>query len=87
MAKQKPSDIALDIKIAVRIKDLRKEINPNQKQFAEEHGMDRQLLHRWESTTGSRGVSIHTINRFCEMIHIGLKDFFDSDLFSPEQDK
>jgi len=87
MAKQKPGDIVLDTKIALRIKELRKKINPNQKQFAEEHGMDRQLLNRWESTTDNRGVSIHTINRFCEMIHIGLKDFFDSDLFTPDQNK
>lgn len=81
MAKRRPEEIALDTKIALRIKELRKKVNPNQKGFAEEHGLDRQLLNRWESTTKDRGVSIHTISRFCGMVEIDLKDFFDSDLF------
>ena len=85
MAKRNPDDIALDRKIAIRIKELRKEIDANQKRFAEDRGLDRQILNRWESTTNDRGVSIHTINKFCELIGMELKDFFDSKPFKKTQ--
>lgn len=74
----------LNEKIALRIKTLREKIEPNQSKFAEAHLMDRQIINRWESTTDGRGVSIHSINKFCSMIDISLKDFFDSELFYDE---
>ena len=81
MAKLKPEDIALNNKIALRIKELRMQVNSSQTKFAECHLIDRQLLSRWESTNDERGVSIHTINRFCKMININLDQFFDSPIF------
>ena len=81
MAKLKPEDIALSNKIAVRIKELRMKANPSQSKFAESHFIDRQLVSRWENTNDQRGVSIHTISRFCKLIEITLPDFFDSNLF------
>lgn len=78
MAKRTLENIALDRKIALRIKELRTKVDSNQKRFAENHGLDRQLLNRWESTGNDRGVSIHTIKRFCDLIGMDLKDFFDS---------
>lgn len=81
MAKLKQEDIALNNSISLRIKELRIKSNPNQSNFAETHFIDRQLVSRWENTNDKRGVSIHTINRFCGMIGITLTDFFDSDHF------
>ncbi|WP_194766501.1 helix-turn-helix domain-containing protein [Tamlana sp. I1] len=84
MAKLRPEEIAFNDKVAQRIKDLRVKVNPNQKKFSESHDIDRQIVSRWESTTDERGVSIHTINRFCKMINITLKEFFDSEHFTKE---
>lgn len=81
MSKLKPEDIAFNKQIALRIKELRVKHNPNQSKFAETHFIDRQMISRWESTNDQRGVSIHTIHRFCNMINISLKEFFDSDVF------
>ncbi|WP_034894552.1 transcriptional regulator [Gillisia sp. Hel_I_29] len=77
-AKQKKQ---LNDKIAIRIKYLRENIEPIQSKFADDNMIDRQIVNRWESTTDKRGLSIHTINRFCNMISISLKDFFDDKLF------
>jgi len=85
MAKSNAQDVELDKKIAIRIKELRKKVDSNQKRFAENHGLDRQILNRWESTTNNRGVSIHTINKFCELIGMDLKDFFDSEPFRSQK--
>lgn len=81
MAKLKLEDIALNTKIAQRIKELRVKVNPNQSKFAECHFIDRQLVSRWENTNDQRGVSIHTVSRFCNLIGITLTEFFDSNLF------
>ena len=82
MGKLKPEDIALNKKIASRIKELRSAKEPNQKKFAENNDVERQTLNRWESINDKRGVSIHTVQKFCKMINIELKDFFDSKKFS-----
>lgn len=82
MGKLKPKDIALNNKIALRIKELRMKADPNQKRFAEKNDLERQTLNRWESITDKRGVSIHTVKKFCEILGISLKDFFDSDDFN-----
>lgn len=81
MSKLKPEDIALNAKIALRIKELRTKVNPSQSKFAEMHFIDRQLLSRWENINDDRGVSIHTVNRFCNMIGITLDAFFDAPSF------
>ncbi len=81
MAKKTKEVIAFDHKVATRIKELRIDNNKNQKQFAEDNDIERQTLNRWESTADGRGVSIYTVHRFCKMINITLKDFFDSNLF------
>lgn len=82
MGKLKPEDIALNNKIAHRIKELRVQADPNQKRFAENNDLERQTLSRWESVNDNRGVSIHTISRFCRILNISLKEFFASDLFT-----
>jgi|TARA_E500000318_G_scaffold111893_1_gene132427 DNA-binding XRE family transcriptional regulator len=81
MGKLKPEDIALNNKIARRIKELRIKADPNQKRFAENNDLERQTLNRWESVNDNRGVSIHTISKFCRMVNISLKEFFASDIF------
>ncbi len=49
--------------------------------FARDNYIDRQLLNRWENQNDKRGISIHSIRRFCNMINISLKDFFDDERF------
>ncbi len=82
MSKLKSEDIEFNKRVALRVKELRLNVNKSQSKFAEAHFVDRQIISRWENTKDSRGISIHTINRFCKMINISLKDFFDSELFS-----
>jgi transcriptional regulator with XRE-family HTH domain len=70
-------DIILKNRIAERIKFLRAKTGLTPSEFAKAHDIDRQILSRWESKNNPRGVSIYTINKFCNMLGITLKDFFD----------
>lgn len=78
MAELTKEDIIFKNKIARRIKTLRLQTDLNQTKFAEKHDVERQTISRWESQKTKRGVSIHTVRKFCEMIDISLSDFFDS---------
>ena len=79
MGKLTNEDIILKNKIAERIKFLRTRTGLTQSEFTQKYDIDRQILSRWESTNSSRGVSIYTIRRFCNMIGITLSEFFDFD--------
>jgi len=81
MGKLNDADIVFNQKIALRLKNLREEINLSQAQFAKKHNIDRQIISRWENTNDNRGISIHTIRRFCKLINISLKEFFDDKSF------
>jgi transcriptional regulator with XRE-family HTH domain len=81
MAKLTNEDIILKNAIAQRIEDLRAATGLTQSQFAKEHAIDRQAISRWEDREGERGITIYTVKRFCIMIGINLKEFFDSPLF------
>ncbi|APY10452.1 transcriptional regulator [Seonamhaeicola sp. S2-3] len=81
MAEERHDDIIFNKKVADRIKELRIKINPIQAHFARDNYIDRQLLNRWENQNDKRGISIHSIRRFCNMINISLKDFFDDERF------
>ena len=81
MAKLNDDDIIFNQKIALRLKNLRKATNISQSQFAKNNNIDRQIISRWENANDNRGTSIHTIRKFCNMIDISIKDFFDDDLF------
>lgn len=77
MAELTKEDIILKNKIADRIKSLREKTGLSQSDFAKKHDIDRQILSRWESTNNKRGVTIYTIQKFCNMLGIPLKDFFE----------
>ncbi len=77
MAELTKEDTILRIKIAERIKSLREQTGLSQSDFAKKHDIDRQILNRWESPNNKRGVTIYTIQKFCNMIDISLSDFFD----------
>ena len=77
MAGLDKKDIILKNKIAKRVKSLRMKTGLSQSEFAKEHDIDRQIINRWESTSNKRGITIYTIKRFCNMLEISLKDFFD----------
>ncbi|MBC5836709.1 helix-turn-helix domain-containing protein [Flavobacterium muglaense] len=76
MAELEKDDIILKNKIADRIQSLRIKTGLTQSEFAQKHDIDRQIINRWESNN-KRGVTIYTINKFCNMLGITLKDFFD----------
>jgi len=80
MAELSRDDIDLKNKIADRIKFLRMKTGLSQSDFARRHDIDRQILNRWESKNNKRGVTIYTISRFCKMVNMTLKDFFDFDV-------
>jgi transcriptional regulator with XRE-family HTH domain len=82
MAELTKEDIILKIKIAERIVFLRSKTGLSQSDFAKKHDIDRQLLNRWENAKNKRGVSLYTIRKFCKMVDITLKDFFDEESFN-----
>ena len=86
MAELSKEDIEFKNRISERIFNLREESGLSQIKFAEKHNIDRQILNRWESKTNKRGVTIHTIRKFCEMIGISIKDFFNSEIFENNYD-
>ncbi len=86
MAELEKEDIILKNKIADRIQSLRIKTGLSQSEFAQKHDIDRQIINRWESNN-KRGITIYTINKFCKMIGISLKDFFDFDLKKDEMKK
>lgn len=91
MAELLKEDILLANKIASRIKELRiLDSGDKQIDFANKHVIDKQLISRWESQitidiishkVKGRGITIYTLNKFCSMIGITLKEFFDSEIF------
>lgn len=82
MGKLTKEDIKLRNQITQRFINLRKESGLTQSEFAKLHEIDRQQVNRWESFETERGVTIYTINRFCLLINITLKEFFDDPIFS-----
>jgi len=77
MAGLNEEDILLKNKIADRIKFLRANTGLSQSEFSKKYEIDRQILNRWESKNNKRGLTIYTIAKFCHLIGISLKDFFD----------
>jgi Predicted transcriptional regulators len=77
MGKLTNEDILLKNQIAERIKFLRLRTGLSQSEFAQKFDLDRQILSRWESKNNSRGVTIYTIQKFCDMVGITLREFFD----------
>jgi len=79
MAELTKEDTVLKNKIAERIRSLREKTGLSQSDFAKKYDIDRQILNRWESTNNKRGVTIYTIQKFCYMLGITIKEFFDFD--------
>lgn len=82
MAELTEEDIKLKNKIAERIEFLRIKTGLSQTDFAKKYDIDRQIINRWESVKNKRGVTIYTVQKFCNMIGITLKEFFDSETFN-----
>lgn len=85
MAELTEKDIKLKNKIAERIEFLRIKTGLSQTDFAKKYDIDRQIINRWESVTNKRGVTIYTVQKFCNMIGITLKEFFDSENFTDKK--
>lgn len=72
--------------IKLRYKELREETGLKQIDFANKFNLDRQQVNNWESFKSTRGGSIYTINNFCKLVDIDLKEFFNSSLFEGKND-
>lgn len=81
MSKLTEEDIKLRNQITKRFIYLREATGLTQSEFAKLHDIDRQQINRWESFEVDRGVTIYTIKRFCALLKISLKEFFDHPIF------
>lgn len=93
MAELSSEHIILANKIAQRIRDLRiQKCGDKQKDFIEKYNVEKQVISRWEAQikidpkTGdrigkNRGVTIYTVEKFCNLIGITLSEFFNDSLF------
>ena len=77
MRKLDEDDMRLKIKIASRIKSLRKATGMLMTEYAKDNYKDKQSQSRLEK----QGASIFTINKFCKEIGITLNEFFNDPLF------
>ncbi len=77
MGRLTKEDTILKNKITERTKFLRVKTGLSPSEFAKAHDIDRQILSRWESKDNQRGITIYTISKFCNMLGVTLKDFFD----------
>jgi transcriptional regulator with XRE-family HTH domain len=81
VAKLTEEDTTLKYMISERILELRMGTGLSQIDFAKKYDIDRQHINRWESRNNPRGITIYTIQKFCNMIGITLEEFFKSDKF------
>lgn len=91
MAELSRENIILANKVAKRIKNLREQKTGSiQMDFVRKYNIEKQIISRWESPiktnpkTGEksgRGITIYSIEEFCNIIGITLKEFFDDELF------
>jgi transcriptional regulator with XRE-family HTH domain len=77
MRKLDDDDKELKIKIASRIKSLRKATGLLMTEYAKDNYKDKQSQSRLEK----QGASIFTINKFCKEIGITLSEFFNDAIF------
>jgi transcriptional regulator with XRE-family HTH domain len=82
MAELTEQDTILLKRIAERIQFLRLKTGLSQTDFAKKHHIDRQVINRWESIKNKRGVTVYSIQKFCKMLDMTLKDFFDDESFN-----
>ena len=91
MSKLTEENIIFANKIADRIKNLRVQYaGKKQSDFVKKYNVEKQEISRWEShvkissKTGKiigRGITVYTIKKFCNLIGISLKEFFDDKIF------
>jgi len=74
-------DLKFKKKIVERLREIRESMGKNQTEFAYELNLDRQVINRIESGSGT---SIYMIRRYCRLAGLRLKDFFDSPLFKED---
>lgn len=68
------------MRVGLRIKELRSELGISQETFAYSIGMSRTYFAEVE--VGKRNISIRNIDKICRGLGISLKEFFNSSLFS-----
>lgn len=68
------------MRIGLRIKELRAALGMSQEAFAHSIGMSRTYFAEVE--IGKRNISIENIDKIARALGVSLRDFFDSELFS-----
>ena len=87
MSRLSEKDLQLRDNIKKRMNELLEESKLAQSSFADKANIDRQHINRWVNPHSNRGVSIYNLNKFCNILDITLKDFFDSPLFGEDKVK
>lgn len=87
MSKLSEKDLQLRDNIKKRMNELLEESKLAQSTFADKANIDRQHINRWVNPNSNRGVSIYNLNKFCNILDVTLKTFFDSPLFGEEKDQ
>lgn len=82
MPKLTAKNITLRNSIKKRVNELIDIYNLRKIDLANNALKDRQAINRWTNLNEERGISIYTVEEFCDLINISLSDFFDSPIFN-----
>lgn len=82
MAHLTEKNIVLKNNIKLRINELLELKGLRQTDLASLSLKDRQAINRWTNVNNDRGITIYTIEDFCDIIKISLFEFFDSPHFN-----
>lgn len=74
------SNVSVQNKIGLRIKELRNRIPYSQESLALQAGLDRTYINSVEN--GRRNISIRAIAQICSALNVSLKEFFACELFN-----
>lgn len=85
MPKLTTKSIVLKNNIKIRINELLETKNLRQVDLAAYSLKDRQAINRWTNINIERGISVYTIEDFCDILNISLSEFFDSPIFNKKK--
>ncbi|MCL1665788.1 XRE family transcriptional regulator [Elizabethkingia ursingii] len=77
-------NIILRNNIKKRINELISSYDIRKVDLANNALKDRQAINRWTNINEDRGISIYTVEEFCDIMNISLSQFFDSPIFTPK---
>lgn len=72
--------LTTQMRIGLRIKELRGDLGVSQEAFA--YSIDMSRTYFAEVETGKRNISINNIQKIANGLNVSLREFFDSELFA-----